>query len=186
MLGGTGAGLIVRWRRWWRFLVSMAGGKLRNRFSGPEDPRAPVDTVLNTLVSEAPREAECDLTPMGLKPELPLPPQVPAVPESTHPRAEVLPIPPLVTVKPAPIPASPPEPASVKMALGAPHLGSGVACPVCGHLLALTIDRVLSGAPLFCVECGLMLTLDIARSRVGLEALKKLMETLGSPAPGRP
>jgi hypothetical protein len=148
--------------------VSMAGGKLRNWFSGPEDPRAPVDTVLNSLVSEAPREAECDLTPMGLKPELLLPPQVPA---------EVL---------PTPIPTSIPEPASLKMALGAPHLGSGVACPVCGHLLALTIDRVLSGAPLFCVECGLMLTLDIARSRVGLEALKKLKETLGSPAPGRP
>jgi hypothetical protein len=157
--------------------VSMAGGKLRNLFSGPEDPRAPVDTVLNSLVSEAPREAECDLAPMGLKPEFLLPPQVPAAPESTHPRAEVL---------PTPIPTSIPEPASLKMALGAPHLGSGVACPVCGHLLALTIDRVLSGAPLFCVECGLMLTLDIARSRVGLEALKKLKETLGSPAPGRP
>jgi len=163
----------------------MAGGRPRTRFSGMEDPEAPVDAVLDTLVSEVPQDTACDLTPMGIRPALPLPDQRPIAPHPVESLSEAPPIPPLPRIKPPAVsPAAPLDHPSAKMATRALHLGSGVACPVCGHLLALSIDRILSGAPVFCAECGLKLTLDVAKSRVGLEVLKRLKETVGNPAQG--
>lgn len=54
----------------------------------------------------------------------------------------------------------------------------GVPCPRCRSPIRLTIDKLLSGTPVYCSECGLQLTLDAAASAEGLDAVRKLQRTV--------
>jgi hypothetical protein len=157
------ADLVVRWRRFWRYLVSTTKGKLRNWFSAAKPSEATADTVINVVQFEAPQDCEYGLPEPAKSSELP---------SKVSPPNSVMP------VKTAAFPAKPPSPATILMALRAPHPGSGVACPECGGPILPTIDDILATKPVICFQCGLRFTLDVARSHEGLDVLRKLKQVL--------
>lgn len=51
-------------------------------------------------------------------------------------------------------------------------------CPTCNEPISLPFDALIAGQPLWCSRCGTRLSVDLAASRAGIEALRKARENM--------
>lgn len=54
----------------------------------------------------------------------------------------------------------------------------GLHCPECNGFIPLTMDRLLSRQPLYCMDCGLKIEINIEKSAAALEALQKVKNAI--------
>lgn len=50
----------------------------------------------------------------------------------------------------------------------------GLHCPECQSFIPLTVERLLGGRPLFCMDCGLKIEINMERSAPALDALRRV------------
>ena len=59
-----------------------------------------------------------------------------------------------------------------------PAQQTGVPCPECHAVIAVTIGELLRADPIACPRCGLRLTIDEQRSHAALDILHQLAEAM--------
>jgi transcription elongation factor Elf1 len=54
----------------------------------------------------------------------------------------------------------------------------GVICPSCKGIIKFTIEQLVSARPVYCSNCGLKLTMDVAQSQESLFELATLNDAM--------
>jgi transcription elongation factor Elf1 len=54
----------------------------------------------------------------------------------------------------------------------------GVLCPECQGVIKFTLQQLLSMRPVYCSNCGLKLTMDVAQSQESVQTLQRLQKAM--------